>query len=155
VSIKLLKKEGGFTLLELLIVIVIIGILALLIIPNITSAPKKSRDTKRKTDLTTVRKGLEEYFVNNNAYPSTGGTSTFQNISTALSALTTGSAPIIKTMPSDPKNASPYTYQYASDGTTYKLDACLENDQDNGQSVTPDSNCGGSSGKKFELVNGN
>ena len=54
------KKQEGFTLLELLIVIVIIAILALLIIPNITSAPKKARDTKRKTDLTTIRKGLEE-----------------------------------------------------------------------------------------------
>jgi prepilin-type N-terminal cleavage/methylation domain-containing protein len=83
-SSKLLKKQGGFTLLELLIVIVIIGILALLIIPNITSAPKKARDTKRKTDITTVRKGLEEYFVNNNVYPA------------ALSDLTTGSAPIIQ-----------------------------------------------------------
>ena len=37
------KQQGGFTLLELLIVIVIIGILALVIIPNITSAPKKAR----------------------------------------------------------------------------------------------------------------
>src|SRR4051812_39818105 len=108
---KLLKKQGGFTLLELLIVIVIIGILALLIIPNITSAPKKARDTKRKTDITTVHKGLEEYFVNNNAYPTTGGTSTFANISTALSSLTTGSAPIIKTLPADPKSGgTPYIY---------------------------------------------
>src|SRR6478752_2117955 len=80
------RKQGGFTLLELLIVIVIIGILALLIIPNITSAPKKARDTKRKTDITTVRKGLEEYFVNNNVYPN------------ALSDLTTGTAPIVKTL---------------------------------------------------------
>src|SRR5438445_1309759 len=66
---KYLKRSDGFTLLELLIVIVIIGILALLIIPNITSAPKKARDTQRKTDLTAVRKGLEEYYVNNNSYP--------------------------------------------------------------------------------------
>jgi len=140
-----LKKEGGFTLLELLIVIVIIGILALLIIPNITSAPKKSRDTKRKTDLTTVRKGLEEYFVNNNAYPA------------QLTDLQAGSAPIMKTIPTDPKNSGVYVYTYtpANSNTTYTLKACLENDQDNGDNVSADSSCGGSSAKKFELVNGN
>src|SRR3954465_6563841 len=105
---KLLKKQGAFTLLELLIVIVIIGILALLIIPNITSAPKKARDTKRKTDITTIRKGLEEYFVNNNVYPDS---------TTGLNALTAGSAPIMKTVPADPKNASPYTYVYTPANT--------------------------------------
>jgi type II secretion system protein G len=66
---KYIKRESGFTLLELLIVIVVIGILALLIIPNLTSAPKKARDTQRKTDLRAVQKGLEEYFVSYSAYP--------------------------------------------------------------------------------------
>ena len=142
-SLKSLKKQEGFTLLELLIVIVIIAILALLIIPNITSAPKKARDTKRKTDLTAIRKGLEEYFVNNNVYPAN------------LNALTLGSAPIMKTVPSDPKgNPWPaYTYTPANTNSTYTLDACLENDQDNGASViAPVSPC---TTKTFELVNGN
>jgi general secretion pathway protein G len=148
VSIKLLKKEGGFTLLELLIVIVIIGILALLIIPNITSAPKKARDTKRKTDITTVRKGLEEYFVNNNVYPN------------ALSDLTTGSAPIVKTLPTDPKNSGGYVYTYtpANSNTTYTLGACLENDQDNGANTGAGNATGAPSGcttRSFVLVNGN
>jgi general secretion pathway protein G len=139
---KLLNKQEGFTLLELLIVIVIIAILALLIIPNITSAPKKARDTKRKTDITTLRKGLEEYFVNNNVYPN------------ALTDLTTGSAPIVKTLPTDPKSGwTPYTYTPANSNSTYTLDACLENDQDNGASVIAAvSPC---TTKTFELVNGN
>ena len=124
-SLKSLRKQEGFTLLELLIVIVIIAILALLIIPNITSAPKKARDTQRKTDITTLRKGLEEYFVNNNSYPA------------ALSDLTTGSAPIVKTLPTDPKNTGAYVYTYvtANTNTTYTLSACLENDQDSGDNV--------------------
>jgi type II secretion system protein G len=146
VSLKTLKKQEGFTLLELLIVIVIIAILALLIIPNITSAPKKARDTKRKTDITTLRKGLEEYFVNNNVYPN------------ALSDLQTGSAPIVKTMPSDPKSGWPaYTYTPANTNSTYKIDACLENDQDNGANVIDPASSGLTSctTKVFELVNGN
>jgi general secretion pathway protein G len=141
-----LRKQGGFTLLELLIVIVIIGILALLIIPNITSAPKKARDTQRKTDLKAVQKGLEEYFVSNNAYPA------------ALTDLTAGAAPILKTVPTDPKNSSPYTYVYtpAPTGgpyTTYTLDACLENGGDTGAStLAAISPC---TTRSFQLVNNN
>ncbi len=144
-SIKSFKKQGGFTLLELLIVIVIIGILALLIIPNITSAPKKARDTKRKTDITTVRKGLEEYFVNNNVYP------------TLLTDLQSGSAPIIKTVPTDPKNSGVYVYTYtpANTNSTYTLTACLENDADNGPSTNTDAACGSATARNFQVVNGN
>jgi general secretion pathway protein G len=152
VSIKLLKKQGGFTLLELLIVIVIIGILALLIIPNITSAPKKARDTKRKTDLTTIRKGLEEYFVNNNVYPGSSGTI---GPSGALAELAAGSAPIVKTLPTDPKGTAPYTYVYtpANSNSAYTLTACLENDGDSGENVVaPVSPC---TTKTFQLINGN
>jgi len=140
---KLLRKEGGFTLLELLIVIVIIGILALLIIPNITSAPKKARDTQRKTDLRAIQKGLEEYFVSNNVYPN------------QLSDLTTGTTPIMKAIPTDPKNASPNTYDYtpANTNTTYTLNSCLENAGDNGTDViAPVSPC---TTKTFQLVNNN
>ncbi|HVQ44046.1 MAG TPA: prepilin-type N-terminal cleavage/methylation domain-containing protein [Candidatus Saccharimonadia bacterium] len=153
-SIASLKKQGGFTLLELLIVIVIIGILALLIIPNITSAPKKARDTKRKTDITTLRKGLEEYFVNNNVYPASSGA---VGSGTVLSELSSGTAPIVKTLPTDPKNTGVYVYTYtpANSDSTYTLKACLENDQDSGASVSTDSSCGSASAKKFEVVNGN
>ena len=139
----ILKEQGGFTLLELLIVIVIIGILPLLIIPNITSAPKKARDTKRKTDVTTLRKGLEEYFVNNNTYPA------------ALTDLTTGTAPIVKTLPTDPKNTGNFVYTYtpANTNTTYTLTACLENDADNSENVV--AAVAPCATKTFQVVNGN
>ncbi len=151
-SIKALKEQKGFTLLELLIVIVIIGILALLIIPNITSAPKKARDTQRKTDLTTVRKGLEEYFVNNNSYPA--GTDY-----TGLNDLTlTSTGPIMKVVPVDPKNTGALVYKYtpANNNTTYTLTACLENPGDNGANVTSDNTCSTPAGGKiFTLNNAN
>jgi type II secretion system protein G len=152
VSTKFLKEQKGFTLLELLIVIVIIAILALLIIPNITSAPKKARDTQRKTDITTLRKGLEEYFVNNNNYPG------------ALTDLQAGSAPIVKTIPLDPKGGGttdPWKYNYSPSGTpatTYTLGACLENDQDNGANVGSATAAGAPANcttKSFILTNAN
>jgi general secretion pathway protein G len=135
VSMKVSKsnQEKGFTLLELLIVIVIIGILALLIIPNISSAPKKARDTQRKTDLRAAQKALEEYYVSNQAYPIVASPT---DTATALAPLSTGSAPPLKTIPVDPKNVSPYTYLYTStDGQTYTLTACLENGGDNATST--------------------
>ena len=149
---RLNSQQHGFTLLELLIVIVIIGILALLIIPNITSAPKKARDTKRKTDIVTLRKALEEYFVNNNVYPPSSGTVGTGGV---LAELTTGSAPIVKTLPTDPKNASPYVYTYtpANSNSTYTLNACLENDSDSGGNViAPVAPC---TTKTFQVINSN
>jgi hypothetical protein len=104
---------------------------------------QKANDTRRKTDLTTIRKDLEEYFVNNNVYPAT------------LAELTKGSAPIMKTIPTDPTGKSPYLYVYtpANNKTTYTLDACLENSADNGSDViAPVAPC---TTKTFELVNGN
>jgi general secretion pathway protein G len=152
-----IKKQGGFTLLELLIVIVIIGILALLIIPNITSAPKKARDVQRKTDLKAIQKGLEEYFVSNNVYPTQA---TAAVAGTALTALTTGSTPILKTVPADPKSpsAAPYQYGYQSaDGSAYTLSACLENSGDTGTDVGAGSGAllGTCSTKAFTLNNNN
>jgi type II secretory pathway pseudopilin PulG len=126
--------------------------LALLIIPNITSAPKKARDTKRKTDITTLRKGLEEYFVNNNVYPASSGVVASGG---ALNELTLGTAPIAKTLPVDPKNTSPFQYVYtpANSNSTYTLNACLENDQDAGSNViAPVAPC---TTKTFQVINGN
>jgi general secretion pathway protein G len=140
---KILRKQGGFTLLELLIVIVIIGILALLIIPNITSAPKKARDTQRKTDLRAIQKGMEEYFVSNNVYPAD------------MPTLTTGATPIMKAIPTDPNHNSttPYTYVPANSNSTYTLNACLENTNDSGTDVgTAVAPC---TTKTFALVNNN
>ncbi|HSX02905.1 MAG TPA: prepilin-type N-terminal cleavage/methylation domain-containing protein [Candidatus Saccharimonadia bacterium] len=142
---KHLRSKQGFTLLELLIVIVIIGILALLIIPNITSAPKKARDTQRKTDLKAIQKGLEEYFVSNNVYPN------------ALSDLTASNPPILKTVPTDPKNSGEYVYTYtpANTNSTYTLHGCLENGGDSGTGVVSGDSACTSTSKGFQLVNNN
>ena len=162
-SIKVLKKQGGFTLLELLIVIVIIGILALLIIPNVTSAPKKARDTQRKTDLRAIQKGLEEYYVSNSAYPTNA---TASSAATVLSGaadgkgttgpLTTGTPAILKPVPVDPKasTTTPYTY-VSADGTNYTLKACLENNGDNATGTAVDSTCGSATAKAFSLSSSN
>ena len=61
-------KIKAFTLIEMLIVIVIIGILAAALVPRLQSIQWRARDTQRKTDLRTIYNANEIYFVDNGNY---------------------------------------------------------------------------------------
>jgi len=65
---KLSKK--GFTLIELLVVVAIIGILATVVVVNLSGAQKKARDAKTTADISSVQSALLIYFVDKGAYPS-------------------------------------------------------------------------------------
>lgn len=131
-----LREKKGFTLLELLIVIVIIGILALIIVPGLASGPKRARDAQRKTDLRAVKNALETYYNDNNSYP----TGAYSGLG---STLVTAYLP---SLPSDPKNAGAYVYSYtpspagcaAGACTSYVLTAHLENTNDAQITTPPD-----------------
>src|SRR5947209_17413368 len=70
VSLKSLKQNKGFTIVELLIVIVVIGILALLVITTYSGIQQKARNSKRQTDVQNMQTQLEAFFQQNGYYPS-------------------------------------------------------------------------------------
>ena len=65
------KAHDGFTLIELMIVIVIIGILATLLIPRIMERPEEARRVKAKADIKTIESALKLYKIDTGNYPTT------------------------------------------------------------------------------------
>ena len=130
-----LNNQKGFTLVELLIVIAIIAILSTLFINTSTINLKRGRDGRRKSDLESIRAGIETYKSDCNSYPAAltfGGSLVGSgNPSTCLAATT-----YISAVPQDPTTGR--SYLYWSNGVTYEACAALEVGSG---SVT----CGGSS----------
>ena len=71
----LLKRDHGamrgFTLIELMIVVVIMGILATLLIPRIMERPEEARRIKGKMDIKAIESALKLYKIDNGSYPTT------------------------------------------------------------------------------------
>ena len=66
-------NKKGFTLVEMLIVIVIIGVLAAALIPRLTSARGRANDVARKASLQQIATALVSYQIDNGGFPTTGG----------------------------------------------------------------------------------
>ena len=67
------KNRKAFTLIEMLIVIVIIGILAAALVPRLVSVQGRARDTKRKADLSQIGTALAIYKTDNSLFPTNSG----------------------------------------------------------------------------------
>lgn len=86
------NKRKGFTLVELMIVIAIIGILAATLLPTLTSGQARGRDTARKSSLTNIVVGLETFYQDRGHFPSfTGQTNSGAEIGAANSGCITSS----------------------------------------------------------------
>ncbi len=111
------KHQSGFTLLELLVVIGIIAVLAVIGISSYSTAQKKSRDAKRRSDLKTIQTALEQYYsICGFRYPTPAGAATKYFSSIYCPTPTQG---IMPTVPVDP-----YTTPYPCGTNTT---SCTEN----------------------------
>jgi general secretion pathway protein G len=64
------SRSAGFTLIEIMVVVVILGILGALIVPNIIGRPDEARVTAARADIQTIGNALELYRLDNGSYPS-------------------------------------------------------------------------------------
>lgn len=116
-----IRGQRGFTLLEIMVVVVILGILAALVVPKIISRPDEARVIAAKQDIASLLQALKLYRLDNQRYPSTE-----QGLQALLAKPTTAPIPLnwkaggyIERLPKDPWGNP---YQYLSPGVRSELD---------------------------------
>ena len=112
-------KHRGFTLIEILVTISIIGLLTMIGVTNFRVANQKAKDGRRQGDLEQIKAALELYRTDQGIYPTTG------QWSGAGGSLSFGGTTYMETIPDDPITSRNYPYTSAA-GATYTLCAALE-----------------------------
>lgn len=102
--------EKGFTLIEMLVVVAIIGLLSSTILVGLGNARTRARDARRISDLRQIQNGLENYYSEHQGYPQTGSLYTS-----------------VQGLPPDPQGGE-YGYVRKS-SQSYIVGTCLENNR--------------------------
>ena len=113
------RAERAFTLIELMVVLVIIGVLAALIVPSLMDRPDQARATAARQDVAAIMQGLKLYRLDNGDYPSAT-----QGLRSLVEKPATGKVPTnwrtyLERLPQDPWGNP---YQYLNPGTHGEVD---------------------------------
>lgn len=114
------NKQDGFTLIEVMVVVVILGILAAILVPKVMDRPDQARKTKAKQDIRALEAALNLYKLDNYVYPTTD-----QGLEALLEKPTSPEPPnwkdggYVDRLPKDPWNQD---YLYLSPGEQGSID---------------------------------
>jgi general secretion pathway protein G len=113
------RRSFGFTLIELMVVIMILGVLAALVVPRVMSRPDEARVVAAKQDIAQIMQALKLYRLDNSRYPSTE-----QGLQALAVRPTSGPIPnnwksYLDKVPNDPWGRP---YQYLSPGVRGEID---------------------------------
>ena len=115
------RSQLGFTLIEVMVVIAIIGIMATLIVPQIMSKPNEARVIAAKQDINSIVQALKLYRLDNSRYPTTE-----QGLSALVAKPTSEPIPqnwkpngYVDRLPKDPWG---FAYQYSNPGARAEID---------------------------------
>ncbi len=116
-----IRGQRGFTLLEIMVVVVILGILAALVVPKIISRPDEARVIAAKQDIASLMQAFKLYRLDNQRYPTTE-----QGLQALLTKPTAAPIPLnwkvggyVERLPKDPWGNP---YQYLSPGVRGEID---------------------------------
>ena len=114
-----LRRSRGFTLIELMVVLVIIGVLGALIVPNVLERAAGARVTAARTDVNNLMQALKLYKLDNQRFPSgEQGLQALVNKPTA-GVIPPNWKPYLDKLPNDPWG---HPYQYANPGVRGEID---------------------------------
>ncbi len=115
------RAARGFTLIEIVVVVAILGILAALVVPKIMGRPDEARIVAAKQDIAAIKQALNLYRLDNTRYPTTE-----QGLQALVERPTSGPIPgnwkaggYLERLPKDPWGAP---YQYLSPGVRGEID---------------------------------
>ncbi len=151
------KERSGFTLIEILVSVVIIGILSAIGLSQFHTAQMRSRDAQRKENLSSVAKALEMYYNDYDRYPDSlpWGSALEDDNGTVY----------MKDLPNDPSSGLVYFYNTDDSGGYYRLYSYIEHGEDRcfseGECISADdggyadTNCGSGTACLYCLASSN